>query len=65
MVIKQVDWEQWAVLEEYWEGLRVHEAELFVKMKTEKLYEFQDYCSGWSDKVRGKEMTRQVVFVIK
>lgn len=34
-------------------------------MKIEKLYEFQDFCSSWSEKVRGKEMTRQIVFVIK
>jgi dynein heavy chain 2, cytosolic len=65
LAVKQVDWEQWNVLEEYWEGLKKHEAELFVKMKIEKLYEFQDYCSAWSEKVRGKEMNRQVVFIIK
>jgi hypothetical protein len=34
LVIKQVEWEQWKLLEEYWEGLAKHEAEMFVKMKT-------------------------------
>jgi hypothetical protein len=36
------------VLEEYCSGLRRHEEELFVKMKTERMYEFQDFCLGWS-----------------
>jgi len=34
-------------------------------MKTEKMYEFQDYCINWSEKVKGKEMSRQVVYIIK
>lgn len=34
-------------------------------MKTEKLYSFQDFCAEWSQKVRGGEMSRQAVYIIK
>lgn len=39
--------------------------DMFVKMKSERLYEFQDYCAGWAEKLRGREMSRQVVYIIK
>lgn len=29
------------------------------------MYEFQDYCIKWSDKVKGQEMSRQIVYIIK
>lgn len=34
-------------------------------MKTEKMYAFQDFCIEWSEKVKGKEMSRQIVYIIK
>lgn len=34
-------------------------------MKIEKMFEFQDYCMKWSDKVKGQEMSRQIVYIIK
>ena len=34
-------------------------------MKSEKLYEFQDLCTDWYEKVKKLEKTRQVVYIIK
>ena len=38
---------------------------MFVKMKSEKMYEFQDMCTEWHEKVKKMEKTRQVVHIIK
>ena len=48
ITLKQMEWQQWEMLEQYCLGLKAHEQELFVKMKTEKMYAFQDFCIEWS-----------------
>ena len=29
------------------------------------MYEFQDFCTQWSERVKSNEKTRQVVYIIK
>ena len=65
IAIKTIDWEIWQVLKAYHDELKPFESQPFVKIKTEKLYEFQDFCTSWNEKIKTMEKTKQTMYILK
>lgn len=60
-----MDWSAWQVIEDFWNELGSFGVVKFVKMKTEKMFEFQDFCLKWQEAVKPMEKNKQVIFIMK
>lgn len=65
LILKEVNWAGWDILCEYFEAMAPFENELFGQLKSARLFEFQDFCTSWQEKLRTADKSQQVLFVLK
>lgn len=63
--LKEVNWAGWDTLTAYFTAIAPFENELFLQLKGNKLFEFQDFCGTWQEKLRSADKNQQVLFLLK
>lgn len=63
--LKEVNWEGWDTLMNYNKALAAFENEPFLSMKGNRLFEFQDACNAWQDKIKTMERNQQIAHISK
>jgi dynein heavy chain 2 len=65
LTLKEVNWAGWETLTSYFQSIAPYETEVFLSMKGNKLFEFQDFCNSWQDKLKTLEKNQQTLFIAK
>ncbi len=60
-----VDWVPWDLLQQYVQELETFGKVAFIRMKPEKMFEFQDFCLKWHEHTKTADKSKQVIFIMK